>query len=75
MGLSQGCHYLFDVKFKDVSMPFQDLFKEIRDLPFQLKTWTLYTLFFFSKQTLLFGFTEFVDPDNEKQPMSGHFEQ
>ena len=23
----QGCHYLLDVKFKDFSMTFQDLFK------------------------------------------------
>ena len=35
------------------------------------KTWTLYT--FFSKQTLILGFTELADPDNEKQPMTGHF--
>ena len=35
------------------------------------KTWTLYT--FFSKPTLLFGFNELADPDNEKQPMIGHF--
>ena len=34
------------------------------------KTWMLYT--FFSKQTLLFSFTELADPDNEKQPMKGH---
>ena len=33
----------------------------------------LYT--FFSKQTLLFGFTDMADPDNEKQPMTGHFAQ
>ena len=37
------------------------------------KTWTLYK--FFSKQTLLFGFTELVDPDNEKQTVTGHFGQ
>ena len=30
---------------------------------------------FFLKQTLLFGFTELADPENEKQPMSGHFWQ
>ena len=34
---------------------------------------------FFLKQTLLFGFTELADPDNEKQPMTGpvtgHFGQ
>ena len=34
------------------------------------KTWMLYI--FFSKQTLSFGFTELADPDNEKQPMTGH---
>ena len=33
----QGCHYLLDVKFKDFSMTFQDLFKEIQDLLYQLK--------------------------------------
>ena len=33
----------------------------------------LYT--FFSKQTLLFGFTELTDSDNEKQLMTGHFGQ
>ena len=27
------------------------------------------------KQTLLFGFTKVADPDNEKQPMTGHFGQ
>ena len=32
------------------------------------KTWTLYR--FFSKQTLLFGFTELAVPENEKQPMT-----
>ena len=37
------------------------------------KTWMLYT--FFSKQTLLFGFNELADPDNGKQPMTGHFRQ
>ena len=36
------------------------------------KSWTLYA--FFSKQTLLFGFTELADPDNEKQ-LTGHFGQ
>ena len=37
------------------------------------KTWTLYR--FFSKQTLLFGFTELADPENEKQLITGHFWQ
>ena len=32
----QGCHYLLDVKFKDFSMTFNDLFKQIQDL-YQLK--------------------------------------
>ena len=34
------------------------------------KTWTLYI--FFSNQTLLLGYTELADPDNKKQPMTGH---
>ena len=34
---AQGCHYLLDVKFKDFSMTFQELFKEIQDLLYQLK--------------------------------------
>ena len=34
---TQGCHYLLDVKFKDFSMTFQDLFKQIQDLLYQLK--------------------------------------
>ena len=51
-------------------MTFQDLFKEIQDLLYQLKP-ECFT-HFFSKQTLLFGFTELADPDNEKQPMTGH---
>ena len=29
----------------------------------------------FSKQILLFGFSELADPDNEKQPMTSHFGQ
>ena len=33
----QGCHYLLNVKFKDFSMTFQVLFKEIQDLLYQLK--------------------------------------
>ena len=30
---------------------------------------------FFLKQTLLLAFTELADPENEKQPMAGHFGQ
>ena len=70
---TQDCHYLLDVKFKDFSMTFQYLFKEIQDLLYQLKPESF--TYFFSKQTLLLGFTELADPDNEKQPMTGHFGQ
>ena len=35
----------------------------------------LNALHIFSKQTLLFGFTELADPDNKKQPMTGHLGQ
>ena len=53
-------------------MTFQDLFKEIQDLLYQLKP---ERFILFSKQTLLFSFTELANPDNEKQPMTGHFGQ
>ena len=33
----QACHYLLDVKFKDFSMTFRDLSKQIQDLLYQLK--------------------------------------
>ena len=62
--IEQGCHYLLNVKFKEISMTFQDLFKKIQDF-YQLKSERLTIIF--SKQTLLFGFTELADPDNEKQ--------
>ena len=56
--------------FHDFPGPFQgDLGPSL-----STKTWTLYYTFF-SKQTLLFGFTELADPENEKQPMTGHFGQ
>ena len=73
MSTSQGCHYLFDVRFKDFATTFHELFKEIQDLLYQLepKRFT----HFFQKKTLLFGFTESTDPENEKQPMTGHFGQ
>ena len=60
----KGFHYLLDVKFKDFSMTFQDLFKEIQDLLYQLTPERFNALF--SKETLLFGFTELADPENEK---------
>ena len=47
-------------------MPTQDFFYQLKPERFT---------HFFSKQTLLFGFTEFADPENEKQPMTGHFGQ
>ena len=65
----QGCYYLNDVKFKDFSKIFQDFFTEIQDLLYQLRP-DHFTHFL--KQTLVFGITELVDPDNEKQPMVGH---
>ena len=46
-------------------MTFQDLFKEIQDLIYQLKP--EHFIHFFSKQTLLLGFTELADLDNEKR--------
>ena len=52
---------------------FPGLFKGNPGPSLLTKTGTLYTLF--SKQTLLFGFTELVDPDNENQPMTGHIGQ
>ena len=67
----QGCHCLLDVKFKDFSMTFQDLFKQTQDLLYQLKPERF--THFCSKQTLLFGFTELADPKNEKQPITHHF--
>ena len=42
-----GCHNLLDVKFKEFSMTFQDLFKEIQDLLYQLKP-ERFTHFFFN---------------------------
>ena len=33
----------------------------------------LYILF--SKQTILFGFSDMADPDNTKQPITGHFDE
>ena len=51
-------------------MTFQELFKEIQDLLYQLKP-EHFTRFFL-KQTLLFSFTEMADSGNEKQPMTGH---
>ena len=52
-------------------MTFQDLFKQILDLLYQLKPDATH----FTKQIFLFGFTEMADPDNEKQPIKGHFGQ
>ena len=54
-------------------MIFQDLFIEIQDLLYQLKP-ECFT-HFFSKQALLFNFTELADHKNEKQPMTGYFVQ
>ena len=51
-------------------MTFQDLFKEIQDLLYQLKPECF--IHFFLKQTLIFSFTELADPDNEKPAMTGH---
>ena len=51
-------------------MTFHDLFKQIQDLLYQLKP-ERFTIFF-STQSLLFGFTELADLDNEKLPMTGH---
>ena len=50
-------------------MTFQVLFKEIQDLFYQLKP--EHFTHFFSKQALLFSFTELADPDNEEQLMTG----
>ena len=52
-------------------MTFQDLFKEIQDLLYQLKPERF--THFCSKQTLSFGFTELADPKNEKQPIKDLF--
>ena len=53
-------------------MTFQDLFKQIQDILYQLKP-KRFTHFFFSKQNLIVGFTELADPENEKQPMTDRF--
>ena len=42
---TQCCHYLLDMKFKDFSMTFQDLFKEIQDRLHQLKPKHLHIFF------------------------------
>ena len=47
--VTQGCHYLLNVKFKDFSMTFQVLFKEIQDLLYQLKP-ERFTHFFFQNK-------------------------
>ena len=74
--LSQS--YLLDVKFKDFSMTFQDLYKQIQNLLYQIKL--KYLIIHFSKisskhtyyinqlyySPLLNGF----NPDNEKEPMA-----
>ena len=52
-------------------MTFQDLFKKIQHLLYQLKPDATH----FTKQIFLFGFTELADPDNEKQTVKGHFGQ
>ena len=52
-------------------MTFQDLFKQILKLLYQLKPERF--THFFSKQTLLFGFTELADPKNKQQPMTDCF--
>ena len=54
-------------------MTFQDFFKQIQDFLYQLKPERF--IHFFSKQTLLLGFTELADPENEKELMTGHFGQ
>ena len=54
-------------------MTFQGLFLN-KSRTFSINK-NLNALHSFSKQTLLFGFTEVTNPDNEKQPMTGHFEQ
>ena len=58
--------------WREIQGLFQDLFVEIQDLLCQLKP-ERYTHFFQNKT--LFSFTELADPDNEKQPMTGHFGQ
>ena len=52
---------------------FPGLFQGYPGSSLSTKTWTLYILL--SKQTLLFAFTDMADPDNEKQPMTGHFDE
>ena len=53
-------------------MTFQP-FQEIQDLLYQLKPECFTCLF--QNKLYYSALTELADPDNEKQPMTGHFEQ
>ena len=60
----QGCHYVLGVKFKALSMNFQDLLYQLKPGRF--------THFF---KTNFFIPLYLTDPENEKQLMTGHFGQ